>query len=90
MLTYEDLINQLFSELRTSLGTKATEEQIREAAATLMGLGDGIDAAMLKTVGIVLWKNSQALAKADPNLLNTLIQKANSLRPDPRQIWRRT
>ena len=48
MATYEDLLNQLMTELRSSLRTRATEEQVRDAAATLMDMGEPIDTDVLE------------------------------------------
>jgi hypothetical protein len=75
---FQDLLNQLIAQLRASLDTEATEEQIREAAATLIELDELIDADMLISVGTVIFDNPQALAKADPNLLNAIVQQARA------------
>jgi hypothetical protein len=89
MTQYEDLLNQLISRLRTSLDTKATEEQLREAAETLIALAEPIDAPILRSVGIIVLGSSQALAKANPKLLNTIIQQARAaqIKESIRRTW---
>jgi hypothetical protein len=78
MPNYDELLNQLATELQASLASKATAEQIGDATSVLIGVGEPIDAAMLKSVGIVVFDNSQAFVKADPNLLNAIVQQART------------
>ena len=78
MANYEDLLRQLIAELRTSLGTTAADEQIGEAAYTLLEVGEAIDPSLLEDVGVVIFDNSQAFAKADPKRLNTIVENARA------------
>jgi hypothetical protein len=86
---YQDLLNQLIAQLRASLATRATQEQIREAAETLIVLGERVVAATLRSVGIVVLGSSQALANADANLLNTIVQQARAaqIQESIRRTW---
>src|SRR3954447_10884619 len=86
---YQDLLNQLITQLRASLATRGTQEQIREAAETLIVLGERVVAATLRSVGIVVLGSSQALANADANLLNTIVQQARAaqIQESIRRTW---
>jgi hypothetical protein len=78
MSDYDNLLHQLITKLRPSLATKATEVLIKEAATRLIGVGRPIESATLKTLGIVVFNNSDAFARADLVLLNAIIQKARA------------
>ena len=75
MTEYFDLRTQLTYQIRSSVTKRLSNHELNEVVDSLIGLGEEIDYATLRSVGIVLLNDGSALLRAEPEVLNQILRE---------------
>jgi hypothetical protein len=80
MTEFFDLRTRMTYEIRSSVTKKISNQELNEVVDALIGLGEEIDHATLRSVGIVILKDGSALLRAEPEVINHILNQMRQAR----------